>query len=329
MQKQTTFLEDPYSILIRLRHFVYVQTGKDLLRTFIVKDNNIQFCCPIHKNGMERKPSCGMSTKDKKLSDGTIIPFGTIHCFTCGYTATLPEMISHILEKEDGGLFGTKWLVQNFTSVQIENRRELELDFSRQQKEQLHHYISEEELDLYRFYHPYMYKRGLTDDLIDYFDVGYDPKFQLKKDSKPFPCITFPVRDLSGNTLFIARRAIDFKLYHYPENVKKPLYGIYEVKDFKKLYICESILNAITLTKYGQNAIALLGTGTKEQYEEINKLPCRQLITAFDGDDAGRKATARFKKAIPNKLIKVLEMPENKDINDLSYEQFKNLREFF
>lgn len=65
-----------------------------------------------------------------------------------------------------------------------------------------------------------MYKRGLTDELIELYDVGYDPKFKLKSDSNPFSCITFPVRDVNGKTLFIARRAIDFKLYHYPENVE-------------------------------------------------------------------------------------------------------------
>ena len=49
----------------------------------------------------------------------------------------------------------------------------------------------------------------------------------------------------------------------------------------------------------------------------------------FDGDDAGRAATIRFKKNVENKLIKTLVIPEGKDVNDLSEEEFKKLREIF
>jgi len=57
---------------------------------------NIQFNCPIHAGGQERKPSCGISTVNKEE-----VPAGTVHCFTCGYTATLEQMISHCFGKDD------------------------------------------------------------------------------------------------------------------------------------------------------------------------------------------------------------------------------------
>lgn len=327
--KDYTVLADAKTILTRLMEDLLAQTGVHYFRKFIVKDDNIQFCCPVHKQGLERNPSCGMTTQTRKKQDGSVIEAGTVHCFTCGYTAPLNELISYLFRKNDGGLFGSKWLAQNFSAVAIENRRSLNIDLNRNTKKSKFSYVSEEELDRYRFTHPYMYKRGLTDNLIELYDVGYDPKFELKPDSKPFSCITFPVRDINGNTLFIARRAIDFKLYHYPSKVEKPLYGIYELKNFNDLIICESILNAITATKYGRNAIALLGTGTKEQYAEINKLPCRKIVTAFDGDEAGYKATQRFKAAIKSKIVKSLKIPEGKDVNDLTLAEFNNLQEIF
>lgn len=327
--KDCIVLAEPYQILYSLMQDVYAQTGKHLFRKFIIKDDNIQFCCPIHKQGMEQQPSCGMSTKPKRKSDGSLIDAGTVHCFACGYTAPLNELISTIFGKDDGGLFGAKWLAQHFGSVAIENRRGLDIQLDRKvETVKTQTFVDEKELDLYRFYHPYMYKRGLTDDLIERYDVGYDPKFKLKEKANTFECITFPVRDSKGRTLFIARRAINFKLYHYPESASKPLYGIYELKDFKEIIVCESILNAITATKYGKNAIALLGTGSSEQYAEINKLPCRKIITAFDGDEAGRIATERFKRGV-NKLVKTLKVPEGKDINDLSLEEFNSLPEIF
>lgn len=326
-----TILTDAYTILQKLRNDIYLQFGIDYFRQFIVKESNIQFCCPIHKKGQEQKPSCGISLKDKKAKDGHTIPAGTVHCFTCGYTTTLPEMISNLFGKEDLGLYGHKWLAQNclFLEADIRNSLELNLDRHSKKKQDKIEYVPESELDRYRFYHDYMYERGLTDELIELYDVGYDCAFQLKQNTKPFSCITFPVRDITGGTLFIARRAINFKLYHYPESIKKPLYGVYELQNCDEIIVCESILNAITATKYGRNAIALLGTGTAEQYYEIGKLPCRKIITAFDGDEAGYLATQKFKKYVNNKLIKSFDMPEGKDVNDLSESQFNNLLEIF
>ena len=164
---------------------------------------NIQFNCPIHADGQERRPSCGISTVNKEG-----VPAGTVHCFTCGYTATLEQMISHCFGKDDDGVFGREWLIKNFLTISIENRKDIILDLQRgNNKDNLNKYISEQELDSYRYYHPYMYKRRLTNEVIEQFDVGYDNRFELKdkfgKVKSVLKCLTFPVRDINGNTLFI------------------------------------------------------------------------------------------------------------------------------
>ena len=41
--------------------------------------------------------------------------------------------------------------------------------------------ISEVSLGAIGYYHDYMFKRGLTEELIEKYDIGYDPKFKLKK----------------------------------------------------------------------------------------------------------------------------------------------------
>lgn len=298
---------------------------------FKVGPRNIQFNCPIHNDGQERKPSCGISTTNQ---EGT--PAGTVHCFACGYTATLEEMISHCFGKDDGGSFGKEWLIKNFLTVSVDSRKPIELNLNRDKNSGLvEHFISEEELDSYRYYHDYMYTRKLTDEVIEQFDVGYDKHFELKdKDGKVkgvMRCVTFPVRDISGNTLFIARRSVDTKFFHYPEDVQKPVYGLYELpKDAKEVIICESMFNALTCYVYGKPAVALLGLGTPYQFEQLRKLPCRKFITALDGDDAGRRATVRLKKALGrNKLVTSYVIPQGKDVNDLTFEEFKNLEEIF
>ena len=291
---------------------------------------NIQFNCPIHADGQERNPSCGISIINQEG-----VPAGTVHCFTCGYTASLDQMISHCFGKDDDGVFGREWLIKNFLTISIENRKDIILDLQRGNNKIANNYITEEELDSYRYYHPYMYKRRLTDEVIEQFDVGYDNHFELKdkfgKVKSVLRCLTFPVRDINGNTLFIARRSVDIKFFHYPEGINKPVYGLYELpKDAKEVIVCESILNALTCYVYGKPAVALLGLGTEYQYEQLRKLGCRKIITALDPDAAGQRATARLKKALNgSKLVTSYIIPEGKDINDLEKEEFENLQELF
>lgn len=291
---------------------------------------NIQFNCPIHADGQEKNPSCGILTVDKEG-----VPAGTVHCFTCGYTASLEQMISHCFGKDDEGAFGREWLIKNFLTISIENRKDIILDLQRDNNKITNNYITEEELDSYRYYHPYMYKRRLTDEIIEKFDVGFDKHFELKdkfgKVKNVLRCLTFPVRDINGNTLFIARRSIDIKFFHYPEGVNKPIYGLYELpKDVKEVIVCEGILDALTCWVYGKPAVALLGLGTEYQYDQLRKLGCRKIITALDPDTAGQRATARLKKALNgSKLVTSYMVPEGKDINDLEKEEFENLQELF
>ena len=323
-------LADDLEVLQELKRQLEIN-GILRFASFKVGQRNIQFNCPIHNDGQERKASCGISTVNQ---EGT--PAGTVHCFACGYTATLDEMVSHCFGKDDNGTFGKEWLIKNFLTVSVDNRKPINLDLTRSRKNRgVEHFITEEELDSYRYYHDYMYKRKLTDEIIEKFDVGYDKHFELKdKDGKVtnvLRCVTFPVRDAEGNTLFIARRSVDTKFFHYPEGVEKPVYGLYELpKDANEVIICESIFNALTCYVYGKPAVALLGLGTKEQYEQLRRLPCRKFITALDPDNAGQKATVKLKRALgSSKLVTSFRIPYGKDINDLTLEEFENLEEIF
>lgn len=320
-------LEDDLSILQELKRQLAVN-GIFRFADFKVGNKNIQFNCPIHSEGQEGKPSCGILTQANNKA-----PVGTVHCFSCGYTASLEKMIGNCFGIDDAGQFGARWLIKNFRTVSIENRSDILLDMSRDPKETTVKFISEKELDRYRYTHSYAYKRGMTDQIIEKFDIGFDSAFVLEdrfRQKRTYRCLTFPVRDIEGRTLFIARRSVVGKFFHYPEGVNKPVYGLYELpKDTSEIIVCESIFNALTCYVYGKPAIALLGTGTPYQYEQLARLPARKFILGFDGDAAGRKAALRFKQALgKKKIISVLEVPEGKDINDLSLEEFEGLPEW-
>lgn len=289
--------------------------GINYLRTLRVIGNNVQTCCPYHNGGKERSPSSGVLLVDNDRSEA-----GTFHCFACGKTSTLQELISYCFGYDDGGIFGEDWLIENFKNSLVLTRYDtLKTILDNNEKTIVGEIkgVEESELSSYRFIHPYMYKRKLTDKIISEFDVGYDVNTD---------CITFPTCDKDGKCLFVTRRHVEKKFYHMPIGVKKPVYGLDKITiNMREVVVCESIINALTLWTWGIPAIALLGTGTKEQYEILRNTQIRTFILAFDGDDAGYKATNRFIMAVKNKIIFYYILPSGKDINDLTYEEYKKL----
>lgn len=272
---------------------------------------DIMVSCPFHKEGQERKASCGIRKDD-----------GFLHCFACGETATLAEMISRCFGVYDLGQYGLTWLRDNFLG-EILQSREFGIDLARDSDNTVvTTFIKDEELNSYRYYHEYMFKRKLTEEIINKFDIGYDWKTN---------CITFPVRDINGNCLFVARRSVVSKFFNYPTNIEKPLYGIYELpKDAAEVIICESMINALTCYVYGKPALALNGTGTDYQIEQLKKLNVRKYILALDPDEAGRKGTAKLRRGLQGKkIVTEYRIPVGKDINDLTEDEFKNLVEIF
>lgn len=309
------FETDLMSILEELRSQLSAN-GIQLFHSMRDTPDNIQVCCPYHKGGQERRPSAGIKKSD-----------GTFHCFTCGEAHTLQEMISHCFGRSDDvvGAFGWEWLLKNFLTVSIEERKPLALDFLRDKEEKKLSYIDDDELDKYRVYHPYMWKRKMTPEVVDIFDIGYD------RNTKS---ITFPVRDVNGRCLFIARRSVVTKFFNYPQGVEKPVYGLYEllgVENYpKEVIICESMIDAIYFWTVGKYAVALNGLGNELQFKQLRDMPCRKFILCTDSDDAGMKARTRIKKNVRNKLITEYVLPEGrKDANDCTPEELLDLKEIF
>lgn len=326
---QDTIIQTDTQSLLDMLKFDLAQHGVDRFHIFRNNGDNIQTNCPFHKNGQERKPSFGVNGEINKC-----------HCFSCGWSGTIEEMISELYGYQDEGKFGKRWLIKRFNTVEIETRPNIMEGFNGRNNitirninnihrfkqhiqgdkssEQYSGEITEEELDKYRYIHPYMYERKLTDEIIERFDIGYDRE---RKE------ITFPVRDIEGRCVFVAGRSVERKFFRLPKGIDKPIYCSNEFRDgaYRTAYITESFLNCLTCWKYDKPAMAMIGTGNQKQYEILNKLPVREYILAFDPDEAGRKATERFRKNVRGKIIKELVYPDNRDINDLQ-EEFLNCK---
>lgn len=308
---QDTYIQTATQSVLDILKFELAQKGIDRFHIFRNNGDNIQTNCPFHKNGQERKPSFGINGEIDKC-----------HCFACGWSGTIEEMVSELFGYMDDGKFGKRWLIKKFNSIEIETRPNIMEGFN---ERKIHNRtmsaraeITEEELDKYRYIHPYMYERGLTDEIIERFDIGYDREREE---------ITFPVRDIDGKCVFVAGRSTKTKFFRLPQGMDKPIYQGYQFTTgrYTECYIVESFLNCLTCWKYGKPAMALIGTGNEKQYEILNNLPVRSYILAFDPDEAGRKATERFKKNVKGKIIKELQYSDNRDINDLQ-EEFLNCK---
>ena len=255
--------------------------------------DHIQITCPYHSNGMERKPSAGI-----RKSDGV-------------------------------------WLLKNFATVQVEERKDVEIDFRRSNMADKNsikadkinnNRVTEEELDKYRYTHPYILKRGVSEKIVELFDIGWDAKTD---------CITFPNLDKYGNCLFVAKRSVKQKFFQYPKDVQKELYGIYQLYQLhpfpSEVYVCESMIDCLYLWTFNKPACALNGLGNEIQFKQLRELPCRVLILATDSDKAGLRARERIRMNMQNtKIIKEVVLPKGrKDINECTPNEIQNLVEVF
>ena len=306
-----------------------------LLYKFFESGDDVMVCCPYHKDGQEKRPSAGIRKSD-----------GLFHCLACGETHDLTEVISYCLGYNDPfGHEGYKWLCKNFSVAEVQQRETIKLDMARNNVSNksdilanCNHSklpcVTEEELDSYRYTHPYMYKRGLNDNIIELFDIGYD---------RATDSITFPVRNLDGDCIFVARRSVNSKRFDIPKGIEKPLYGLYELSRVRYyisgvrgrrdpgIYVCEGLFDCLRL--WCNNKIAVAGFGclfSAYQIKQLNELPTRRIILATDNDKAGLEARDRLRRLVKNKIITEVILPEGrKDIGECTDEEIQDLKEVF
>lgn len=177
----------------------------------------------------------------------------------------------------------------------------------------------------------YTRQRGLSDETLALFGVGYAPADADSLEAA-FPNgnrvlwnegllvrlsngefgrrfkdrLIFPIRDSDGHTVGFGGRALGDTLPKYLNSPSSPvfnksqlLYGLYEstigASDINRFILVEGYMDVLTLHQHGFNgAIATLGTSPSEHH--INAIFSRSdhLIACFDGDPAGLKAAERL-----------------------------------
>ncbi|MBO4834590.1 MAG: DNA primase [Lachnospiraceae bacterium] len=202
----------------------------------------------------------------------------------------------------------------------------------------------------------YLTNRGLTEDTIRNFGLGYSDKYrddlyQYMK-SKGFAddvlkeCglfsiketdthdyfwnrVMFPIMDVRNKVIAFGGRVMgdgEPKYLNSPEticfNKRKTLYGLHVAKKHKgkELILCEGYMDVISLHQAGfTNAVASLGTALTEGHADVLKRYTSNVVISYDSDTAGRDAALR---AIPKLRdagisVKVLDLSPYKDPDEL------------
>lgn len=287
--------------------------GDTYLKDIKLNHNTAMVTCPFHKNHNEKKPACGVF-----LEDTNTFKTGSFHCFACGESGNFAKFVGQCFGGDSK--LGKEWLFDRYSFTYDEDYCESDLQKIVIDNNPKKFYLNESVLKYYDYYHPYMWERKLSKEIVDKFRVGYDPIREM---------LTFPVWDEKNNLVMITARSVNSKKFFIDGEKEKPVYllNYAQISNSPYVIICESQIDALTSWVYGVPAVALIGVGSEHQYEVLNRCPIRNWVLMFDNDEAGRKAAKSFKYHI-RKDVMITEVsfpPGKKDINNLTQDEFNNM----
>ena len=214
------------------------------------------------------------------------------------------------------------------------------------------------------FARDYVKKRGMTEETIKKFMIGYAPKGKLLESAKKkgyaydilskaglftktdFGVIfeymserlVFPILDIQGRVVAFGGRTLadsKAKYLNTPETIvyskSSNLYGLYqtlpELRKEKSITVVEGYMDVVLSQQYGvSGAVAPLGTAFTEQQAKLINRYAENVILLFDPDDAGRTATQRALEicAQNNMSVKTSSLPEGVDPDEYLLEHGKD-----
>lgn len=198
----------------------------------------------------------------------------------------------------------------------------------------------------------YLLKRGIDDELIRKFNIGFaDDSNNLVNvlKSKNIDLTTaynlglinninnnyydffrnriiFPITDENNNVVAFSGRTInnnDVKYLNSKDTIifKKntTIFNLYNAKNYIKeensVYLFEGFMDVIAAYKCGiYNGIATMGTAFSSNHKDILKKYTNKIIICYDGDSAGVNATKKVINLIKNDFnLEIVTLPENLD----------------
>ena len=207
----------------------------------------------------------------------------------------------------------------------------------------------------------YLYARGLTDQTIQQFSIGWlGSQHDLLRfcEQNSIPTNLLESLGIKRNMLFLFENRIIFPIISkslvigfggrkFFENDKRAkyinssesqyfnkktvLYGLDEIHNNQQIYIVEGYLDVCMSVQNGLNAVSTLGTAINTQHLEIAWSKCDEVSIWFDGDLAGDKAVTKialesFTIIRPGKVLSFINMSGGEDPAGF-FQQKRNISE--
>ncbi len=314
---------------------------ESVVSQYAVIDKNGMACCPIH----QEKTASFKVNADK----------GTAHCFGCGFHGDVISFVQAVekldfkeaIQKLGQGLTPSH---QPTTSVK---QQAAAPEVSQEQK-QIIYAVNKRASDLFHASlnaggKQYLYGRGVNDESIENFQLGYSSAHatetlkkefrqedliqaglfkQTDKGLRPvfYNRLMFPIQDEQGRCCGFGGRSLrENDKVKYLNTKETPiykkshlLYGESLCQNKEQVVITERYVDAIALHQKGFNAVALCGTALSDsQVARIERF--EQVELAFDADNAGRQATDKALEKLPQAEAWIL--PQGQDAADFLSQQ--------
>ena len=280
--------------------------------------------CPFHN---EKSPSFSVS-QNKQL----------YHCFGCGVGG---NVITFVMEYENYTFLEAVKLLADRAGLAVEEteyseeerrKRDIKSRLLEINKLAATYYYHQLKSDTGKMGLDYFKRRGLSDDTINRFGLGYAPQTggdlyryvkskgyddDILRDSGLFTYergihdkfwnrVMFPIMDINNKVIGFGGRVMGDakpKYLNSPEtklfDKSRNLYGMNIARTSRKsnLIICEGYMDVIALHQAGFNqAVASLGTALTPGQASLMKRYTENVLITYDSDEAGTKAALR---AIP------------------------------
>jgi DNA primase len=254
---------------------------EDYLEVHRRKDNELTAHCPfggLHKNGYDKTPSFSINVNT-----------GLWMCRGCGSKGNLRKLLK---------VFGMKRTMRNFYARKFQKDDE---DY-----DEIKEYLP---LPPDSGFSTYLLDRGFTQDALDWFGIYYHCTGTA----------VIPVYDLSRLVGYQERvlKGGDAKyLSSFPDGVFFALGRWGATVYHTRLILVEGALDCVWMHQHGyfETISGFSSSLSNAQIKRLQKSP-REVWIAFDGDEAGKRASEELSKKLPK--AKVVRLPEGRDVQEL------------
>lgn len=161
----------------------------------------------------------------------------------------------------------------------------------------------------------WLQKRGITENVLSLFRVSTGQHHILGE------CIHIPIADSEGTIIFKKYRRSPFSeggdKYLYDTGSRAQLYGWHLAKKHPRVLVCEGELDALLAWSHNIPAVSSTGGAMTFTSDWAQLLAEKEVIIAYDNDDAGAKGAVRTLGLIPHaKVLQIPDMPNIKDLTD-------------